>query len=183
MTLLLIVCFNLSMNSTVNCIACVMNLLPFNKDKINALLRDLQSVNNDLPSGHADMFTIPSWNESARNMLSIPKASSKKRLERNAWCRQLYPSASLLHDSTCSCWQSARNAGGCNARRWETGWLRWWQSKKEVTKGRKRENSEGGACLTAKLSCRAELRADDREVVNLPSRLCQLRIAKSWIAK
>ena len=36
--------------------------IPLNEDKIKALLRDLQSVKNDLPSGHADVLTIPSWN-------------------------------------------------------------------------------------------------------------------------
>jgi hypothetical protein len=58
--------------------------IPLNEEKIKALIRDLQCLNNDLPSGHVDLFTIPSWNDSSRNMLSIPKASSQERFERHA---------------------------------------------------------------------------------------------------
>ena len=56
--------------------------IPLYDTKITALLRDLHTLNNDLPSD-CDIFIIPSWNNRERNVLAITRSESLERFEAN----------------------------------------------------------------------------------------------------
>ena len=59
--------------------------IPLNFDKIQALLQDINKLNDDLPDGH-DVLSIPSFSDRySRKLLSVPRSISLERFERNAW--------------------------------------------------------------------------------------------------